>query len=280
MSTVALPPPEPTQPQDLALTLLGAYVLPHPREVWSGGLVELLGEFGFSRAAARVALARLVNRGLLERVREGRLVHYALSARSERLLRAGDRRILSLGSETWDGRWTVLWHWIPEERRMDRTRLGRRLRFLGFGQLQDGAWISPHARDAEVDDLLAELGVDGHAAVLVGEPGGGMGALLERVWDLDELDARYRAFLDAFEGYAGRDDLGERDAFLVRTSVVHWYRRFPTIDPGLPDGGAGPRSRAAEVFDDVYRRLAEPAQRHFDELTSSVQGRAPAAPVH
>jgi len=75
-------------------------------------------------------------------------------------------------------------------------------------------------------------------------------------------------------------DLGEREAFLVRTSLVHWYRRFPMLDPGLPDGGAGPRSRAAEVFDDVYRRLAEPAQRHFDELTSSVQGRAPAAPVH
>jgi phenylacetic acid degradation operon negative regulatory protein len=274
----AVLPPEPVQPQDLALTLLGAYVLPQPREVWSGGLVELLGEFGFSSAAARVALSRLVNRGLLERVREGRLVHYALSPRSERLLGDGDRRIFTLGGETWDGRWTVLWHWIPEQRRMERTRLGRRLRFLGFGQVQDGTWISPHAREAEVADVLADLGVERDAAVLVGEPGAGEGmrALLERVWDLDELDARHGAFLRAFGAYEGRRDLGERDAFLVRTSVVHWYRRFPLIDPGLPDGGAGDRSRAAALFEDVYRGLAEPAQRHFDELTSSVQGRVPA----
>jgi phenylacetic acid degradation operon negative regulatory protein len=279
--TAAVLPPEPVQPQDLALTLLGAYVLPRPREVWSGGLVELLGEFGFSSAAARVALSRLVNRGLLERVRDGRLVHYALSARSERLLRDGDRRIFALGGERWDGRWTVLWHWIPEERRMERTRLGRRLRFLGFGPVQDGTWISPHARRAEVDELLGELGVDAHAAVLVGQPADGdrMRALLERVWDLDELGARHRAFLRAFEPYEGRRDLGEREAFLVRTSIVHWYRRFPLIDPGLPDDGAGARSRAAAVFEDVYRGLAEPAQRHFDELTSSVQGRVP-APVH
>jgi phenylacetic acid degradation operon negative regulatory protein len=290
--TDAVMPPEPVQPQDLALTLLGAYVLPAPREVWSGGLVELLSEFGFSSAAARVALSRLVNRGLLERVREGRLVHYALSARSERLLRDGDRRIFSLGGETWDGRWTVLWHWIPEERRLERARLGRRLRFLGFGPVQDGTWISPHARQAEVEALLTELEVTEHAAVLVGTPGGDdrMRALMERVWDLEELEARHRAFLDAFEPYASasaHEPLDERAAFLVRTSVVHWYRRFPFLDPGLPAGDSSARARASKVFHEVYESLAGPAQRHFDELTdpsrpaltSTVPDPAPAQPV-
>jgi hypothetical protein len=35
------------------MTLLGAYVVPHDRPVWSGGLVALLGEFGFSTGADR-----------------------------------------------------------------------------------------------------------------------------------------------------------------------------------------------------------------------------------
>ena len=64
------------RPQDLVMTFLGAYVLPHDRLVWSGGLVTLLGEFGFSMGAARIALARMVRRGLLDRLKDGRLVSY------------------------------------------------------------------------------------------------------------------------------------------------------------------------------------------------------------
>jgi phenylacetic acid degradation operon negative regulatory protein len=41
------------------MTFLGAYVVPHDRPVWSGGVVTLLGEFGFSILAERVALARM-----------------------------------------------------------------------------------------------------------------------------------------------------------------------------------------------------------------------------
>ena len=62
----------PFQPQDLVVTLLGTYVRPYGDMVWSGGLVMLLGEFGFSQGAARVALTRLVRRGLIGRVRSGR----------------------------------------------------------------------------------------------------------------------------------------------------------------------------------------------------------------
>src|SRR5262245_53753682 len=99
------------QTQELVVTFLGAYVIPRDRRVWSGSLVALLGEFGISIAAARVALVRLVNRGLLEREREGRLVYYRSSPRTRALLEEGDRRIFTLGRrsdpvETW----TVLWH--------------------------------------------------------------------------------------------------------------------------------------------------------------------------
>ena len=42
------------RPQSLVITLLGAYVYPDDRLVWSGGLVQLLGELGFSPGAARI----------------------------------------------------------------------------------------------------------------------------------------------------------------------------------------------------------------------------------
>jgi len=271
------------QPQDLAVTLLGAYVLPRPREVWSGGMVRLMGEFGFSRAAARVALARLVRRGLLDRVKEGRLVFYVLTERSEHVLAEGDKRIFSLGwDDDWDGTWTVLWHSLPERQRVKRARLARRLRFLGFGSVHDGTWISPHNREADVLELIRDLDVEQHTGVLLGRPAGSMQIdnLIERAWDLEELAQRYDDFVGEFSRYRAeraRLQLSDEEAFCVRTRVVHAFRRFPFLDPGLPDELVGrhvPRREAAATFHEVYDALAESAQRHFDGLTSSQYARS------
>lgn len=264
------------RPQSLVITLLGAYVYPGDRPVWSGGLVRLLGELSFSEGAARVALARLTRRDLLGRERDGRLVHYRLTPRAVALLDEGDRRIFSLGRDARAAdEWTMLWHAIPDARRLERGRLARRLRFLGFGPVQDGVWISPHDREREVAGLLEELGLVGHAAVLLGRPASltDFEALVLRAWDVDELTRRYRAFELAFQRHAsnGRDGLGDREAFLVRTQLVHAFRQFPSLDPGLPDELVptdGHRARAVHLFHELYESLAESAQRHFDEATA------------
>ena len=271
---------EPLQPQDLAITLFGAFAAGKHERLWSGGLVELLNDLGFSTGASRVALARLVNRGLLTRSKQGRLVYYLLSARTERLLAEGDRRIFRLGwaVERWDGRWTMLWHAIPEGRRVERARLGRRLRFLGFGSVQDGTWISPHNRERDVVELLREIGVEEHAGVLIGRPAKKLQlhAMIERAWDLEELARRYETFVETFGEYRapdGRRELSDREAFLLRTSVVHSFRRFPFLDPDLPDElmvRNVPRHEAAAIFHAVYDGLEESAQRYFDSLV--VQG--------
>jgi phenylacetic acid degradation operon negative regulatory protein len=262
------------RPQSLVITLLGAYVHPDDRMVWSGGLVNLLGEFGFSPGAARVALARLTRRDLLGRVRDGRLVHYRLTPRAAALLEEGDRRIFSLGQERASTVWTILWHAIPEELRLERGQLARRLRFLGFGSLQDGMWISPHDREREVAALLEELGLVGHAAVLLGRPAGSgdFEAVAARAWDVGEVAKRYRAFVTAFGRYATSrsNGLGDRQAFLVRTRLVHAFRQFPFIDPGLPEAlvsTQGQRARAVRLFHDLYGSLAERASRHFEATT-------------
>jgi phenylacetic acid degradation operon negative regulatory protein len=267
------------RPQSLVMTLLGSYVHPEDRAIWSGGLVKLLGELGFSAGAARVALVRLNRRGLLARVRDGRLVHYRRTGSAEALLEEGDRRIFSLGRDDRAVRaWTILWHAIPEDRRLERGRLGRRLRFLGFGLVQDGVWVSPRDRRREVASLLEQLGLAGHAAVLVGRPANDeFAAFAARAWDVEELTRRYSEFVSAFRPYEGsRDGLDEREAFLVRTRVVHAFRQFPFLDPGLPDdlfSTQGHRRRAVDLFHCLYDSLAEPARRHFDAMTLPPSGR-------
>jgi phenylacetic acid degradation operon negative regulatory protein len=257
-------------PQDLVLTLLGAHV---PREggaVWSGGLVRLLGEFGFTEGAARVALNRLVARELLERSKDGRHVHYVLTPRTRAVLAEGDQRIFTLGEKPRrDTTWTVLWHSIPDERRLARTRLTSRLRFLGFGSVQDGTWLAPHDREHELAALLKELDVAEHVGVMLGRPATAVdfGTFVARVWDLGGLADRYRAFVEHFSDHAVDSD---RAALSLRTRLVHTFREFPSLDPELPEDlvPAPPcRAEALRLFHVLYPALADAAQRHFDKVT-------------
>jgi len=267
-------PDEPFQPQDLTITLLGTYVRPFARSVWSGGLVVLLGEFGFSDGAARAALTRLVRRDLLARARSGRLVHYRLTPRCERLLIEGDGRIFTLGRlPAGAGPWTMLWHQIPEDRRLERARLGRRLRFLGFGSVQDSLWLSPHDHGTEVADLLSELDVAEFASVFVASlrAGPGLPSMVARAWDLSGLEERYGAFCAQFEPHLSAS-LSDHDAFLVRTRMTHAFRGFAQLDPELPDELAplsGSRTHAADIFETLYTGLAGSSQRHFDAVAQS-----------
>ncbi|RJQ76810.1 PaaX family transcriptional regulator [Pseudonocardiaceae bacterium YIM PH 21723] len=241
--------------------------------VWSGGLVALLTEFGFSEGAARVALSRVVRRELLEPVRSGRMISYRITPRLAQLLAEGDERIFQLGRRVPAGtEWTVLWHAIPDDRRTARERLVRRLRFLGFGQLQDGAWLAARNREHQVSTVLEELDVAKFAGLMLGRPSQILdaGALISRAWDLAGLDVRYRAFVTEFSAarLAEQDDAG---ALNLRTRLVHTYREFPFLDPELPtDIAPAPAARADAVrlFHELYQLLALPAQRHFDRVTS------------
>lgn len=265
------------QPQELVLTLFGAYVRPRSRAVWSGGLVTLLGEFGISPGAARVALTRLAARGMLSRAKAGRLVHYSITPRTAAILAEGDVRIFSLGKARDDGDvWTVLWHTIPEDRRLDRARLTRRLRFLGFGAIQDGAWIAPRDHEKELANLLAELRLLDHSSVLVGRPSAALDPhrLVVRAWDLDGLASRYGTFVahfSEFDSPASRRGLSDQQALHVHTELVHTFRQFPSLDPELPTELVPPppdRERAIALFHDLYAALAPSAQRHFEQVTS------------
>lgn len=267
---------EPLRPQQLVITLLGSYVRPHHDTVWSGGLVRLLAEMGFSTGAARVALTRLARRNLIARVRQGRLIHYRITDHAETLLAEGDRRIFSLGRDVPPASvWTLLWHDLPETRRLERGRLAQRLRFLGFGTLQDGLWSSPHNRTQEVLPIFRELAIDEYAGIVVGRTAGSLGpaALVRRAWDTQALTERYRTFADDFAPYVEpSEDRDGSEAFIVRTCLVHYFRGFAFLDPNLPDellADAEARRRAVATFHAAYRALESPAQHHFDAVTTA-----------
>ena len=277
MTPAELARPPKVRPQGLLMTMFGAYLEPRTAPVWSGGLVTALEHFGATMGSSRIALTRLVQRGLATRDKDGRRVYYRLTERALELLKDGDDRIFSLGRRADStGAWTLVWHALPDTRKVERSQLVKQLRFYGFGQLQDGTWFSPRDYVPEVQELAARLGVSDAVAIFHTTPAGDVrrGPLIEHLWALDEVAERYRTFAADYSALGNGRTLSQRRAFICCTKMVHDFRWFAMIDPGLPDTVArhsAARREAIAVFEASYGRLREPAAAHFRALTRSAE---------
>jgi phenylacetic acid degradation operon negative regulatory protein len=254
------------------LTVLGEFVLPHRSGVWQETLVIALRDLGYKEEASRRAIARSMTAGWLVGRRVGRRSWLELSEESRMMLSAGAERIYGFGQpRPWDGHWLFAMLRVPEERRDVRHRLRTSLAWSGFGSLGAGVWISPHV-DREQD--IAELATEEPTADLftfraeigaVGEPV----RLLEQAWDLNAVAGEYRAFIDRFQSMRPR---AAAEVFRAQAELVHGWRRFPFLDPELPDRflpDDWPRTRALKLFESRHRKWAEPAQDYFSEIAGS-----------
>ena len=255
--------------RSLLLTVLGEFVLDHAEPVWNAVLVRSLVALGIREVTARQAVTRSAAEGWLERDRVGRRTRWRLSAPTRDLLVRGRDRIYNFEgvASGWDGRWLLVMVRVPEGRRDHRHQVRTRLAWAGFGSLGQGLWISPRLeREREALEVLRELGTAAQATSFVASHGG-IGderELVVAAWGgLDRLDAHYRAFIDAFEAL---EPTLARERFVAQARMVHQWRKFPFIDPGLPRpflpaGWSG--VRAGEVFRDHHGRWAEAAREWF-----------------
>ena len=236
MDDRALRPRSGTSAKALLLTILGELVLPHGGAVWTSTLVRGLGLLDVEERNARQAIARLADEGTLRSEKQGRRARWHLTPDGRRLLVDGTKRIYGLGTgdDEWDGRWLVVLASVPEDQRAKRHQLRTRLEFEGFGFVAPGVAVSPHLdREPAATVVLTALGLVPGALVFRAEAAGVVDAddLLLRAWDLDVLAAEYDAFITRFDGAVPPGDDG---AFADLVELVHDWRRFPFLDPGLP----------------------------------------------
>lgn len=265
------------QPQHLIVTLLGDYWFGRTEPLPSASLVSLMSEFDISPSSARTALSRLARRGLLTVSKLGRSTFYSPTPYAERVLREGRERLFSFGDDSpdsWDGSWLVVVFSVPEEQRDMRHMLRTRLRWLGFGPLYDGVWVSPHADAEAVAAVLAECGVE-QATVLrtvAVELAGAPTRDPLAAWNLDELRVAYEQFTERFEPLLERVRTGRvsvSEALTERTAIMDTWRTFPDLDPGLPASmlpADWPRRRAREIFVKAYDTLGPLAEFRFRQV--------------
>jgi phenylacetic acid degradation operon negative regulatory protein len=260
--------------RSVLLTLLGEFVLPMPTGVWQETMINALSTLDYKRQAARQALARSITAGWLRTERRGRRSRVHLTGETATMLSIGAARIYSFGDPwEWEGHWLLIVLRVPEERREIRHQMRTRLAWEGFGSMGGGLWITPHVeresglRDMTANGSVAELLSFRAELGTLGEPE--PERVIADAWDLDGVAAAYRGFIAQF----GRLRPNAPEAmFRAQTQLVHEWRKFPFLDPDLPEEmlpAGWPRSRAHDVFHERHALWHDAAQEHFRSLERS-----------
>lgn len=64
------------------------------------------------------------------------------------------------GPRSWDKKWRMIFFDIPEERKRGRDQLTRKLKELGFYQLQRSVWIHPFPCRKEIEIIASNYKID------------------------------------------------------------------------------------------------------------------------
>ena len=251
--------------------MLGEFVLPAGRPVWTATLIDLLADLGVAEKAARQAIMRTADSGWIEpRAASAGRPAGRSPTRGPRLLREGTDRIYGFAADGAPGTAGGCAHRRRRRRTAGRCGSGCAPGWAGRGwaRVSPATWVTPRVdREARARAVLEELGLLGGQLVVRGD-GGAIGderSLARAAWDLDAVERRYEEFLELVGRRRPRTD---RQALVAQVRLVQEWRRFPLLDPGLPRELLPPRwsgNRAAEVFRERHaawapRRAARPGR--------------------
>ena len=267
------------RPRAAMLTLYGDYVRYRDMGIGIGSLIKLLGNFDLSEQSVRSAVSRMCRIDLLKVRHDGLRSYYSLAEEGKALLEEGGRRISKRKSSSWNGYWTVVVYFIPEQKRKTRDTLRQEMKWMGYGPLSTATWISPNDLSKEVELLAKKLKIKEYVQIFQAKHlgFGNPKTIISRCWDLDRIHKRYANFIKEYSAkldeHRERLDSGENidpsEFFIERFTLIHEYRRLPYLDPDLPEDllpETWLRSQASDLFHEYHDILAEKAKQYFDSV--------------
>ncbi len=270
----------PMRSGSLLVTLLGDSIVPRGGAVTLGSLIRLAEPFGIPERLVRTSVGRLANNGWIASRRAGRQSEYFVTEHGKSRFAEATQRIYGEVPSSWDGHWTLIF--LPPGPRARRETLREEMAWLGFGQVSAGVLAHPSRTVADTRAQLTELHVDGRAVVMqaASEGDGADQKLLQAGWDLAELARSYQRFVATFDPISslltGRSAPPPDLAFLVRTLLIHEYRKIHLRDPLLPHSLLPPDwigVRAYELCRDLYRKVFAAAEQHVSATAETLDGK-------
>ncbi|MED3786500.1 phenylacetic acid degradation operon negative regulatory protein PaaX [Peribacillus frigoritolerans] len=267
-----------TNTQSMIFTIYGDYIRNYGSKIWIGSLIRLLKEFGHNEQGVRVAVSRMVKQGWIQSEKQGNKSYYFLTDRGVQRMDEAAKRIYKMKPNEWDGKWRILMYTIPEDKRQLRDDLRKELLWSGFGSFSSGCWISPNDLEKQINRLVEKYDIDEYVDFFISEYKGPKEnqSLVEKSWQLEEIENKYEEFIEKYskqfivhQSIISRGEMSDADCFVERTNLVHEYRKFLFIDPGLPKELLPSKwngNHAALLFSQYYQVLAGPASRFFESV--------------
>lgn len=275
----------------LIMSVFGDALLPRGGRAWLGSLVQLLEPLGLNERLVRTSVFRLVKDDWLCTETVGRRADYRLSSTGQRRFEEAARHIYASHAPLWDRRWRLILV-VGEISPRPREQLRRALFWQGFGALGAECFVHPSADLAAAFDALAAEGLGALQRqllpMLAADARSGLSAsgseLVQRAWNLQDLSLAYADFVAQYQPIlaqlrrAREAEPPPPQAFLLRTLLIHDYRRLLLRDPELPEvllPTDWPGQMARQVCRDLYRKLLAPSEQHLDAVLRWADGTQP-----
>ena len=109
-----------------------------------------------------------------------------------------------------------------------------------------------------------------------------MRALTRSCWSLDEIDARYKEFVQLFRPLmrelSSGSELSDESSFIVRTLLIQEYRKVLLRDPWLPAALLPSNWHGAPAYQlcrNIYQIVHTPADSYLDAVFETADGPVP-----
>lgn len=282
---------DPPRSKSVVMTVFGDSIIPRGGKVWLGSLIALLAPFGMNDRLVRTSVFRLAEEGWLEARREGRRSLYTLTESGARRFGTAYKRIYFPAERQWNGKWTLVMIAAGFVSTAQRGMLRKELLWEGFSMIAPGVFAHPTGKEKALTEILTRTDTLGKVFVcstseselVEGRP---LSDLIERSWELEPVAKGYRQFMERFEPLAqtlrGPEPIDPEQAFVIRTLLIHEFRRLQLQDPQLPLEllpGDWPATAAYALCAEVYQSVYAPAEQHIVEtLRKEDEEVIPAAP--
>ena len=279
---------DPPRSKSLVMTIFGDAVVPHGGMIWLGSLIELLAPFGVNDRLLRTSVFRLAQEGWLGAHRDGRRSAYSIMPAALRRFERAYRRIYAPLVVHWDGSWTIIMGSTGSTDASQRSALRKELLWEGYSVIAPGIFGHPGGDADVLEEILTRNGVQGklyvcHATELPGVSQRPLRDMVGDGWDLSGVVQGYAQFIARFQPLLNvlqAGDIAPEQAFVIRSLLIHAYRRVQLHDPQLPVElmpEPWPGSDAYELARALYRLLCNAAEQHVMATLRREDAAAPEA---